>query len=427
MPPPAESQGFSKPGSKGELSALPPGDPEAGAGGGGEYKEHPRGDQLLSRGERTGNSTFPASPCASPGAAERELGDGPGVAGCWGRVRGRPRGSADQAGCWGGMLAGGGGGEGVGAELKSPVLVGASVPKALSAPRERRAPQRQGRAPGERQRGSDPQGLAVGAGGRSSRASFFPTPPISPATLNLASRTRWGPAGGPGIPASDTQSRRAALPGQCGAQARSVRRAAASITLTRPPRARDYKREDLIVVLCSGDTIVCRFPVPAACPLSSALEPSGAARVPTAFPRRPEITSSGSPLPEHQSTKACRKPGAGAWSRRGQNPLLTTTGFFAAPAGRRPGRATGMASHRASRVLPRLSALKLCRAGRAWIASQKSGSQSPAAPGHAGEGGHGSSSPICLPSPRKSRDEKSKASRKPLGCLLLSCGICGWL
>lgn len=35
---------------------------------------------------------------------------------------------------------------------------GARVPKALSAPQERRAPQRQGRAPGERQLGSDPRG-----------------------------------------------------------------------------------------------------------------------------------------------------------------------------------------------------------------------------------------------------------------------------
>lgn len=69
----------------------------------------------------------------TPGAAERELGDGRGVAGCWGGVRGGLEGSADQAGCWGGMLAEGVG-EGVGAERTSPVLVRSERPQSPLGP-----------------------------------------------------------------------------------------------------------------------------------------------------------------------------------------------------------------------------------------------------------------------------------------------------
>lgn len=148
MPPPAESEVL-KPGSKGETVSTPTRGPKLGREAEGEYKKHPT-ETSYEQGNGPGTA-FPASPVQAPGAAERELGSGRGRQ-LLGRVQGAS-GSADQAGCWGGMLAEGGG-EG-GGEQNSSLLSwwGAGVPKALGPAGGARAPQRQGEAPGERQRG----------------------------------------------------------------------------------------------------------------------------------------------------------------------------------------------------------------------------------------------------------------------------------
>ncbi|XP_049556744.1 uncharacterized protein LOC125961788 [Orcinus orca] len=180
-----------------EGASTPTPGPELGREAGAEYKKHPRG--LVSEQESgPGTAHFllrlckpQAGPSGNRVTVEESLAARAGFGAA-------SRGSADQ-GERPRRDAGGGRGRGRGSRTHASLPRAESAsPKTLSAPRERRVPR--GAASDARcgVRGAPTLGGLPGRSRRprSLRPSFLPTSPMPPATLDLASRTRGGPARG---------------------------------------------------------------------------------------------------------------------------------------------------------------------------------------------------------------------------------------
>lgn len=274
------------PENKGKEPTLQPGlRRRPGAGGGADLRNTPA-DEFLSR-EVHGNSAFPASPVQTPGGAKRELGYDRGVASGQGGARRRPRGVRAR---W----RESGGGKARGRESKTRASRPRAAPAApkpsrrgpfsVPAAKARRA-LGQGREPGA----SRVRGALTPGRGDEGRPSGWPLPPGTlppPHPFHLARglrpripdprgtgpgdgeetrraprRAAPPPGGRRGAPCEREASGSAALPGGgCGASAALRRRTPPPAASRRAPGGRRgraiYKCKGLIVVLCSGDTIV---------------------------------------------------------------------------------------------------------------------------------------------------------------------------